>query len=49
MKRLPVLNRSKRLTGIVSLAGMAVMAGNRPVATVTDGISSPGGPHSQSG
>ena len=47
VRRLPVLNREKRLVGIVSLgdlatSGMATEAGN-----ALSGISTPGGGHSQ--
>src|SRR3954470_17817873 len=49
VRRLPVLNRDKRLVGIVSLGDLAVTdkAGN--VGAAVAGISQPGGQHSQTG
>jgi len=49
VRRLPVLNRDKRLVGIVSLGDLAVSdkAGN--VGAAVAGISQPGGQHSQTG
>jgi CBS domain-containing protein len=47
LRRLPVLNRDKRLVGIVSLADLVVMEGTQPAATALAGISRPGGAHSQ--
>jgi CBS domain-containing protein len=47
VRRLPVLNREKRLVGIVSLGDLALDA-DEPAATALHGISRPGGQHSQS-
>jgi CBS domain-containing protein len=43
IRRLPVLNRSKRLVGIVSLGDLAVRSGNQPLAReVLEQVSEPG-------
>lgn len=47
VRRLPVLNRSKRLVGIVSLGDLALDT-DEPAAEALHGISRPGGQHSQS-
>lgn len=49
VRRMPVLNRNKRLAGVVSLGDLAVTEGERPVAQALPGISRPGGLHSQTG
>lgn len=49
VRRLPVLNRDKRLVGIISLGDMAVTDGSGRVADAVAGISQPGGQHSQTG
>lgn len=46
VRRLPVLNRDKRLVGIVSLGDLALDA-EEPAANALQGISRPGGQHSQ--
>jgi CBS domain-containing protein len=46
VRRLPVLNRDKRLVGIVSLGDLALET-DEPAATALQGISRPGGQHSQ--
>lgn len=48
VRRLPVMNRDKRLVGILSLGDIAVMEGERPAGEALVGISQPGGAHSQS-
>jgi CBS domain-containing protein len=47
-RRLPVLNRNKRLVGILSLADIAIAEGPEPAGEAICGISEPGGQHSQS-
>jgi CBS domain-containing protein len=48
VRRLPVLNRDKRLVGIVSLADIALTEGAGSAGSALCGISEPGGEHSQS-
>jgi CBS domain-containing protein len=48
LRRLPVLNREKRLVGIVSLADIAIDEGPENAGRALSGISQPGGQHSQS-
>jgi CBS domain-containing protein len=48
VRRLPVLNRGKRLIGIVSLGDIALTEGAAGAAGALCGISEPGGDHSQS-
>ena len=48
VRRLPVMNRNKRLVGIVSLADLATEASLPKTAKALHGISQPGGQHSQS-
>jgi CBS domain-containing protein len=48
MRRLPVVNRDKRLVGIISLGDLATSEGARPAGEALKGISEPGGPRSQS-
>jgi CBS domain-containing protein len=47
VRRLPVLNHEKRLVGILSLGDLATCE-LRAAAQAVNGISQPGGPHSQS-
>lgn len=47
VRRLPVLNRQKRLVGIVSLGDLAVIDGPANAGEALCGISEPGGAHSQ--
>ena len=47
VRRLPVLNRQKRLVGIVSLADIALTEGKKAAGEAISGISRPGGAHSQ--
>ena len=47
VRRLPVVNRDKRLVGIVSLGDLAQKQGKSAAKAVT-GVSKPGGQHSQS-
>jgi CBS domain-containing protein len=49
VRRLPVLNRGKRLVGIISLGDIAVADGPDSVGDAICGISEPGGMHSQAG
>src|SRR6266436_9924157 len=48
VRRLPVLNRDKRLVGIVSLADLAIEGSLPKTAKALHGISQPGGQHNQS-
>jgi CBS domain-containing protein len=48
VRRLPVLNRDKRLVGIISLGDIALAEGAEPAGSALCGISEPGGEHSQS-
>ena len=47
VKRLPVVDRDKRLVGILALSDLAIQAGSRPAAQALEGISQPGGRRSQ--
>jgi CBS domain-containing protein len=49
VRRLPVMNRDKRLVGIVSLGDIAVSERGQSAGTALSGISEPGGQHSQTG
>jgi CBS domain-containing protein len=49
VRRLPVVNRDKRLVGIIALGDLAVTEGARPAGEAVSGISQPGGQHSQTG
>jgi len=49
VRRLPVLNRQKRLVGIVSLGDIALFDGAGSAGSALCVISEPGGDHSQSG
>ena len=49
VRRLPVMNRDKRLVGIVSLADLATHGSLPKTARALHGISQPGGQHNQSG
>lgn len=44
VRRLPVVNRDKRLVGIVSLGDLA-LKGEKSVGNAVKGVSQPGGPH----
>jgi CBS domain-containing protein len=48
LRRLPVLNRKKRLVGILSMADVGLMGSGRIAGDAVSGVSRPGGPHSQS-
>jgi len=48
LRRLPVVDRKKRLVGILSLADLAMVESNRVAGSALSSISQPGGPHSQS-
>lgn len=47
VRRLPVINRDKRLVGILSLADIALTGGDDQAGEALSGISRPGGEHSQ--
>jgi CBS domain-containing protein len=49
VRRLPVLNKDKRLIGIVSLGDLALTDGPSNAGEALCGISEPGGAHSQAG
>lgn len=49
LRRLPVLNRDRRLVGILSLADIAVNAARATAGEAITGVSQPGGGHNQSG
>jgi CBS domain-containing protein len=49
VRRLPVLNRDKRLVGIISLSDLAMSDKAAKVGAAVAGISQPGGQHSQTG
>ncbi|MFZ2030206.1 MAG: CBS domain-containing protein [Vitreimonas sp.] len=47
VRRLPVLNRDKRLVGIVSLADIVTLAGSESAGAALEGITRPSGAHNQ--
>ena len=47
VRRLPVVNRDKRLVGIIALGDLAVVEGLRAAGEAVSEISRPGGVHSQ--
>ena len=47
IRRLPVVNRDKRLVGIVSLGDVARSEKTKVAGEAVRGVSQPGGPHSQ--
>jgi len=49
VQRLPVMNRDKRLVGILSLGDIALQADTSATDTAVSGIKEPGGAHSQAG
>jgi CBS domain-containing protein len=49
LRRLPVVNREKRLVGIVSLGDVAVYADSKQTDAAVSAVSEPGGPHTQAG
>lgn len=49
VRRLPVLNKQKRIVGIVSLGDIALADGPKNAGDALCGISEPGGAHSQTG
>ena len=49
VRRLPVLNRDKRLVGILSLGDIAISRDGKGAGDALRGISRPGGEHTQTG
>src|SRR5436190_12143517 len=49
VRRLPVLNRDKRLVGILSLGDIAISRDGQGAGQALRGISQPGGAHTQTG
>jgi CBS domain-containing protein len=49
VRRLPVVNRDKRLVGIVSLGDIACAQDSPSIGRALSGISEPGGQHTQTG
>lgn len=49
IRRIPVLNRDKRLVGILSLGDLAIRDGDGSTGEALSAISRPGGEHSQTG
>jgi CBS domain-containing protein len=49
VRRLPVLNRDKRLVGILSLGDIAISREGKGAGDALRGISQPGGEHTQTG
>lgn len=49
VRRLPVLNKQKRIIGILSIGDIALAEGPEHVGDALCGISEPGGTHSQTG
>jgi CBS domain-containing protein len=47
VQRLPVMDRDKRLVGIISLGDIALQADSRDTDAAVAGIKEPGGPHTQ--
>lgn len=47
IRRLPVVNRDKRLVGILSLADLVISAKSGAATAALSGISQPGGKHTQ--
>ena len=47
VRRLPVLNRNKRLVGIIALGDIALVQSGNGTGAALSGISRPGGQHTQ--
>ena len=49
VRRLPVLNRDKRLVGIIAISDLTRREGDKQIGQTIADISAPGGAHSQTG